>query len=149
MSRVIVPSKLDVGAKLPTYMTDGSAGMDMYSSIKYGNVVLKPQTVTMVKTGVSMAIPQGYYGQIASRSGLCIKRTIWAVGGVIDSDYRGEIGVLMYNGGSEDVVITPGERVAQIIFLPCMNKNNLTLQLHVELPSTERGSGGFGSTGKS
>lgn len=144
---IVVPTKLAENATEPKFMSEGAAAMDIYSLSGGEPIVLMPQQVTLIKTGVSMAIPRGFYAQIASRSGWCLKKTIWAVGGVIDSDYRGDIGVLMYNGGTSPVELTPGDRIAQLIFLPCEMKGHAHLQLCVELPDSQRGEGGFGSTG--
>lgn len=132
------------GLDLPAYATSGAAGMDVVSA---EDVTLTPGMRHAVATGLSVAIPGGYEIQVRPRSGLAFKYgiTVPNTPGTIDSDYRGELKVLLINHGTEDFVITRGERVAQLVLAPVTQ----ALWQEVEtLDNTERGSGGFGSTGR-
>ena len=125
------------------YQTDGSSGMDLYSA-NISNITLEPLDRISIPTGICMSIPLGYEAQIRPRSGLFIKNGINANFGTIDSDYRGEICVLIINLSKIDFIISRGMRVAQIIF----NKiEKVDLKASVELDNTIRGEKGFGSTG--
>ena len=131
------------GLPLPRYATDGAAGMDVVSA---EDVVLEPGKRHAVATGLSMAIPHGYEIQVRPRSGLALKHGVSVPNtpGTIDSDYRGELKVIMINHGDEPFVIARGERIAQLVLAP------VTLAEWQEvdtLSETERGEGGFGSTG--
>lgn len=132
------------GLALPAYATSGAAGMDVLSA---EDVVLAPGMRHAVATGLSMAIPEGYEIQVRPRSGLAFKHgvTVPNTPGTIDSDYRGELKVLMINHGSEDFVIKRGERVAQLVLAPVTQARWDEVD---ELDDTDRGSGGFGSTGR-
>lgn len=135
-----------VNVPLPKYQTPGSAGMDLHAAL-HAPIVLKPLERALVPTGLSLAIPPKYEGQIRPRSGLALKHgvTILNSPGTIDSDYRGEIKVLLVNLGSKKVTIQPLDRVAQLLIAPVA-----TAQLD-EVPSlapTARGDGGYGSTGE-
>jgi len=128
----------------PTYSTDGAAGMDLRAAIK-GAKTIKPGEVVKVDTGLCISIPEGYFGLLASRSGLGQAGIHLANGiGVIDSDYRGEVAVLLKNSSDEPFEITSSMRVAQLIIVPFAKA-----ELHdmFELADTGRGVGGFGSTG--
>ena len=128
---------------LMNYQTDGSSGMDLYSA-NISNITLEPLDRISIPTGICMSIPLGYEAQIRPRSGLFIKNGINANFGTIDSDYRGEICVLIINLSKIDFIISRGMRVAQIIF----NKiEKVGLKASVELDNTIRGEKGFGSTG--
>ena len=128
---------------LMNYQTDGSSGMDLYSA-NISNITLEPLDRISIPTGICMSIPLGYEAQIRPRSGLFIKNGINANFGTIDSDYRGEICVLIINLSKIDFIISRGMRVAQIIF----NKiEKVDLKASVELDKTIRGEKGFGSTG--
>lgn len=133
------------GAKLPVYATAGSAGCDLTACIDQ-NLVLKPMQRALVPTGLAMALPQGVEAQVRPRSGLAIKKgiTVLNAPGTIDSDYRGEVQVILINLGSEEFVIKSGDRIAQMVF--CRYEQP-TFQLCESLDETERGGGGFGSTG--
>ena len=136
---------LEYAKDLPliSYQTDGSSGMDLYSA-NISNIILEPLERISIPTGICMSIPLGYEAQIRPRSGLFIKDGINANFGTIDSDYRGEIYVLMINLSKIDFVIARGMRIAQIIF----NKiEKVDLKASVELDITNRGKRGFGSTG--
>ena len=133
------------GLPLPSYETDGAAGMDIRAAIA-SDETLKPGARMAIPTGLKMAIPSGYEVQIRPRSGLAFKHglTIANAPGTIDSDYRGEVKILLINLGEEDVDISPGMRIAQMVVAPVIQAN---LNLVSSLPDTKRGAGGFGSTG--
>lgn len=131
--------------ELPEYKTIGSAGMDLRASID-APIILKPLDRSLVPTGLFMSIPEGYEGQIRGRSGLALKNGITLANGIgtIDSDYRGEIKVILINLGKEDFEIDNGDRIAQFI----LNKyDRVDFDVVEDLDSTERNSGGFGHTG--
>ena len=131
------------GLPLPAYATSGAAGMDVVSA---EDVTLAPGARHAVATGLAMAIPQGYEIQVRPRSGLALKHgiTVPNTPGTIDSDYRGELKVILINLGTEPFVIARGDRVAQLVLAPVVQAawNEV-----IELDATERGAGGFGSTG--
>lgn len=139
-----IPVKLEPDAILPVYQTEHSAGMDLRSTV---DVTLTPGERRLVPTGLRMSIPEGYEGQVRPRSGLALKHGIGMVNapGTIDSDYRGEIGVLLINLGQETVTFQKGERIAQLVICPIARARLLPMD---ELEQTVRGAGGFGSTGK-
>jgi dUTP pyrophosphatase len=139
-----IPVSLGEGAILPGYQTADAAGMDLCSTVDFA---LEPLERRLVPTGIRMAIPRGFEGQVRPRSGLALKHGISMVNapGTIDSDYRGEIGVLLVNLGQNRVEFKSGDRVAQLVICPVIQAS---LTLVAELGETERGSGGFGSTGK-
>ena len=129
---------------LPKHQTEGSAGVDILSN---EDLILRPEDTKLISTGLSFEIPNEYYGQICSRSGLAVKNNVIVLNGVgvIDSDYRGEIKILLRNFGDIDFVIKKGDRIAQMVFLKYQRVN---FELTETLSETERGAGGFGSTGK-
>jgi dUTP pyrophosphatase len=132
---------------LPSYQSVGAAGLDLAAALAPGKgITLAPMMRALVPTGLVFQIPQGYEGQVRPRSGLAVKSgiTVLNAPGTIDADYRGEIMVLLINLGADPFVIGHGMRIAQLVIAP------VTLSVLVEageLDSTERGSGGFGSTG--
>lgn len=130
---------------LPKYATSGSAGMDLYAALEQAMTISKG-AVAMVPTNLAIALPHGYEAQIRSRSGLAAKNAIFCLNspGTIDSDYRGEIKVILANFGNEDFVINPGDRIAQMIIA---KYETVEWQLVENLDETDRGAGGFGSTG--
>lgn len=132
---------------LPKYETAGSAGLDLSAAID-APLVLEPGARLLVPTGISCAIPKGYEGQIRSRSGLSWKHGVIVLNapGTIDSDYRGEIKVMLMNLGQETFEITPSMRIAQIVFAPYATASWQEVS-SLEESTTERGAGGFGSTG--
>ena len=134
--------KLSELAKIPTRGSIFAAGYDLYSTEDY---TLNPLERYLFKTGISIAIPQGNYGRIAPRSGLAYKDGIDVMGGVIDQDYRGNVGVILINFGSSEKKITNGEKIAQLIIEPYVS---VIFQETDNLPETNRGSGGFGSSGQ-
>ncbi len=131
------------GLPLPAYATSGAAGMDVVSA---EDVTLAPGARHAVATGLSMAIPQGYEIQVRPRSGLALKHgiTVPNTPGTIDSDYRGELKVILINLGDEPFAIARGDRVAQLVLAPVVQA---AWDEVAELDATERGEGGFGSTG--
>lgn len=137
--------KIDSNAIIPTRGTSESAGADLYANIN-NPISISPQQTKMIGTGISMKIPDGFVGLIYPRSGISVKRDLAPANkvGVIDSDYRGEIMVALHNHGTTSKTINPNERIAQIVFteyyVPIFNEVE-------ELDDTERGEGGFGSTG--
>ncbi len=131
---------------LPHYATTGSAGMDLYADIAEA-VSLRPLERRLFPTGIRIALPEGYEAQVRPRSGLALKRglTVLNAPGTIDSDYRGEVGVLLINLSEETVEIQPGERIAQMVVA---RYEQVTWQPTDSLDDTERGEGGYGHTGK-
>ena len=138
--------KLDEKAILPTYGSSCAAGADLYA-LSDTPITVEVGATVLVHTGISMAIPNGYVGLIYARSGLACKRGLAPANkvGVIDSDYRGEIMVALHNHGSVPQTIENGERIAQIVFTPYLAA---TFNVTDELDDTDRGNGGFGSTGR-
>ena len=134
------------GLELPSYATPGAAGCDLRAAIG-ADLVIAPGARALVPTGVSVAIPSGYEGQVRMRSGLALREGLALLNapGTIDSDYRGEIRVIIANLGSEPAKLTRGDRIAQLVFAPVVR---VRLEPVTELPSSDRGPGGFGSTGK-
>lgn len=141
--RISIPITLGPDAILPSYETEGSAGMDLRIT---EDVELAPGEIKLAKTGLKAAIPIGYEGQVRPRSGLALKHGISLVNspGTIDSDFRGEIGIILINLGRMAVKLSKGERAAQLVICPVMRAE---WQVVDDLNSTERGDGGFGSTG--
>lgn len=131
--------------ELPHYATKASAGMDLRANLK-ADIIMKPMERTIVPTGLFLEIPIGYEAQVRPRSGLAIKKgiTVLNTPGTIDADYRGEIMVILINLSSEDFIIKHGDRIAQMIIA---SHQQAEWNLVEDLSSTERGSGGFGSTG--
>lgn len=131
---------------LPSYATPGSAGMDVRAYLPDGPIVLKTMARALIPTGLYMQLPHGYECQIRPRSGLAIKHGISLVNtpGTVDSDYRGEIGVIMINLGSEDFTINDGERICQMVI---KEYTRVDWELVSRIDETERGEGAFGHTG--
>lgn len=134
-------AKTSNDAILPKYATSQDAGCDLYG---IEDVVLKPGERISIKTGIKIEIPIGYYGRVAPRSGLAFKNGIDTLAGVIDAGYRGEIGVILINHGKEDFKIEKGNRIAQMIFEKI---DQAEFEEVEELSTTDRGDGGFGSSG--
>lgn len=135
------------GLPLPSYETEQAVGMDLRAALPEDNpMTLDPGKTAMVPTGLAMALPQGFEAQVRPRSGLAAKFGVTVLNspGTIDSDYRGEVKVILINHGPEAFVINRGDRVAQMVIAPVTQG---ILQETEELPDTERGEGGFGSTG--
>jgi len=137
--------KLSNSVLIPRYETLGSSGMDIAAHIEE-NLIVNPGEKTLVSTGFSISIPRGYEIQIRPRSGLAVKKNITVLNtpGTIDADYRGEIKVILINFGKEKFVIKNGDRIAQMVVCPVIHAD---LEEVEELSDTERGQGGFGSTG--
>ena len=131
---------------LPKYATTSSAGVDL-RAVLTSEITLAPLERKVVGTGIKIALPQGYEAQVRPRSGLSAKHGITVLNspGTIDADYRGEIGVIMVNLSSENYILNPGERIAQLVFV---RVEQVKWNLQDDLENTTRGEGGFGSTGK-
>ena len=145
MVKVLI-KRLSQEVELPSYKTSGASGMDLMAFLK-SSITVKPKSSFLVPTGLSMAFSEDYEVQIRPRSGLAAKNNISVLNtpGTIDSDYRGEIKVIIYNHGNEDFVVNNRDRIAQMVLTPVIK---MELQEANELPKTIRGKGGFGSTGK-
>jgi dUTP pyrophosphatase len=130
---------------LPQYMTEGSSGMDLFAFLEE-EVILLPGERRLIPTGISVAIPEGFEGQIRPRSGLAIRKGIGLVNGpgTIDSDYRGEVGILLINFGKDPFAIRNGERIAQMVISRVFRSILVEVD---DLPPTQRQEGGFGHTG--
>ena len=130
---------------LPGYMTDHAAGMDLVAAVER-ELVLSPGQRALVPTGIAIALPEGFEAQLRPRSGLALKSGITLVNtpGTIDADYRGEIRIILINHGHEAFVVRRGDRIAQMIVAPVCR---VRWDVQAALPSTDRGSGGFGHTG--
>ncbi|MEY5130239.1 MAG: deoxyuridine 5-triphosphate nucleotidohydrolase [Bacteroidota bacterium] len=135
----------EISGVLPVYATAGSAGMDITAALAEP-MILEPGAIVMIPTGIAIALPQGFECQVRSRSGLAAKHGIFALNapGTIDSDYRGEIKVILANSGKASYAIQPGERIAQLVIA---RYETVQWELVDSLDETERGTGGFGSTG--
>lgn len=145
MTKVLI-KKLDPSVELPAYKTNGASGVDLMAYVKEP-IRLKPNSSYLVPTGISVAFSEDYEIQIRPRSGLAAKNNISVLNspGTIDSDFRGEIKVILYNHGSEIFLIQNRDRIAQMIFVPVVKMQFEEVE---NLPETIRGEGGFGSTGK-
>ena len=145
MIKVLI-KKLNPKAELPKYKTEGSSGMDLMALIEKP-IKIKPQSSVLISTGLSIAIPEDTEVQIRPRSGLAAKSSISVLNtpGTIDSDYRGEIKIILFNHGKEEFTVNNMDRIAQMILMPVLKVEFEEVE---ELPKSVRGSGGFGSTGK-
>ena len=145
MARVLI-KKLNPGVELPVYKTSGASGMDLMAFTEEP-IIISPNCSYLVSTGLSMAFSEDYEVQIRPRSGLAAKKSITILNtpGTIDSDYRGEIKIILFNHGKEDFIINNKDRVAQMILTPVIK---MEFEETDNLPDTLRGEGGFGSTGK-
>ena len=145
MVRVLI-KKLDPNVKLPSYKTKGASGMDIMAFIKEP-INIKPQSSALISTGLSVAFSEDFEIQIRPRSGLAAKNNISVLNtpGTIDSDYRGELKILIFNHGNKDFEVNCGDRIAQMVLIPVVK---MELKETNNLPETIRGEGGFGSTGK-
>ena len=149
MPEILVPLKFfshGEGLEMPAYATAGAAGCDLRAAIEAPLLIL-PGGRALVPTGLAVAIPEGYEGQVRIRSGLAHDNGLLVVNapGTIDSDYRGEIRIIVANLGSEAVTLERGERIAQLVFAPVARAR---FEKVSELPASQRGEGGFGSTGR-
>ena len=145
MAKVLI-KKLDPAVELPAYKTEGASGMDLMALVKKP-INLKPNSSCLVPTGLAVAFSSDFEIQIRPRSGLAAKNSIGVLNtpGTIDSDYRGEIKVILFNHGKNDFLINNKDRIAQMILTPVIK---MDLEETDNLPETIRGEGGFGSTGK-
>lgn len=132
-------------AKVPTYGSEEAAGADLYAATDY-DIEIKPHETVKIGTGIAIAVPRGYYGGIYARSGLATKQGLRPANcvGVIDSDYRGEVIVALHNDTDEPQWVSAGSRIAQLLIQPVMRTDFNVVD---KLSDTERGNGGFGSTG--
>ena len=145
MVKVLV-KKLDPKVQLPSYKTKGSSGMDLMAFIK-DPIKIAPNTSALIPTGISVAIPNDVEIQIRPRSGLAVKSSISVLNtpGTIDSDYRGELKIILFNHSKEEFVVRNNDRIAQMVLMPVLK---IDFEEVDNLPDTLRGSDGFGSTGK-
>ena len=145
MAKVLI-KKLDPAVELPAYKTEGASGMDLMALVKEP-INLKPNSSCLVPTGLAVAFSSDFEIQIRPRSGLAAKNSISVLNtpGTIDSDYRGEIKVILFNHGKNDFLINNKDRIAQMILTPVIKMDREETD---DLPETIRGEGGFGSTGK-
>jgi len=145
MVKVLI-KKLDPAVEIPNYKTKGASGMDLMAFTKQP-IILAPKNSCLVPTGLSVAFPEEYEIQIRPRSGLAAKNNISVLNtpGTIDSDYRGEIKIILFNHGSSEFIVNNKDRIAQMILMPV---NKMDLEEVEILPDTLRGKGGFGSTGR-
>ncbi|MGL4451173.1 MAG: dUTP diphosphatase [Sarcina sp.] len=146
MENIIVKIVKEEGVKTPKYMTEGAAGMDVQAKIDEP-IVLKPLERKLIPTGIKIEIPFGYEVQVRPRSGLALKHGITLVNtpGTIDSDYRGEVGVILINLSNEEFTVNPGERVGQLVL---QKVYKMEFEEVEQLSTTVRAEGGFGHTGK-
>jgi dUTP pyrophosphatase len=146
MSSIAVRIKKLRPASIPCYMTEHAAGVDLHAALDSG-FTLHPGERALVPTGIAVEIPPGFEAQVRPRSGLALRHGIALVNspGTIDADYRGEIGVILINLGSEPFTVTNGERIAQMVFARCERAEFLEVE---ELGASGRGTGGFGHTGR-
>lgn len=140
-SELHIPIQLDAGAIAPKRATTSDAGYDLHA---IGTYLIDPNQRSTIRTGIRLAIPEGYYGRIAPRSGLAVKNGIQVLAGVIDAGYRGEILVCLHNSGAAPLPVATGDRIAQIIFERCHSAEFAPCET---LPASQRGEGGFGSSG--
>ncbi|HAD26320.1 MAG TPA: dUTP diphosphatase [Alphaproteobacteria bacterium] len=132
---------------LPDYASAGAAGLDLYAALPAGQpVTLDPGARALIPTGIALALPDGFEAQVRPRSGLALKHGVTVLNspGTIDADYRGEVGVILWNAGNSPFTVNRGERIAQLVVAPV---TRVRLREVAQLPPSERGDGGFGSTG--
>ena len=142
----ILVKKLNKKVQLPSYKTKGSSGMDLIAFID-NPIRITPNTLALISTGISIAIPEDFEVQIRPRSGLAAKSSIGILNtpGTIDSDYRGELKIILFNHGKKDFIVKNNDRIAQMVLMPILKVDFEEVE---ELPDTVRGKGGFGSTGR-
>tara|TARA_Y100000588_G_scaffold80885_1_gene85009 strand:- start:243 stop:680 length:438 start_codon:yes stop_codon:yes gene_type:complete len=145
MVKVLV-KKLNPKVKLPSYKTEGSSGMDLMAFVE-NQIIISPNNSALIPTGLSVAIPKDVEIQIRPRSGLAIKSSISVLNtpGTIDSDYRGELKIILFNHSNAEFIVKNNDRIAQMVLTPVLK---IDFEEVDALPDTTRGSGGFGSTGK-
>lgn len=137
--------KLKEDAKAPSYSYEGDAGLDIFS---YEEFVLKPGERKTVSTAIAIEFPKGYVALVWDKSGVASKFGIKSMGGVIDSHYRGELKIVMFNTSSQDYAVKKGDKIVQLLIQPVEHAELKVLSQDEELSSTERGEKGFGSSGK-
>lgn len=137
---------LEDGAGIPVYGSELAAGADLHAYLPDGSVVLKPMERALIPTGIRMALPAGFEAQVRPRSGLAAKSgiTVLNTPGTVDADYRGEVKVILINLSNENFTVKNGDRIAQLVIAPCTHAQFTEVKT---LDETERGEGGFGSTG--
>ena len=142
----ILVKRLDSKVKIPEYKTSGSSGMDLMAFVE-SSIKIAPNTLELIPTGLSIAIPEDLEIQIRPRSGLAVKSSVSVLNtpGTIDSDYRGELKIILFNHCNKDFIINNNDRIAQMVLTPVIK---MEFEEVDQLPKTIRGSGGFGSTGK-
>ena len=145
MVKVLV-KKLDPRVQLPSYKTEGSSGMDLMAFVD-SPIKIAPNTSALIPTGISLAMPNDVEIQIRPRSGLAAKSNIGVLNtpGTVDSDYRGELKIILFNHGTEEFIVKNKDRIAQMVLMPILK---IDFEEVEDLPDTLRGSGGFGSTGR-
>jgi len=138
----------DPGVPLPQYESSGAAGMDLRAFLA-ADVTIPPMGRVRIPTGLRIEIPEGYEGQVRPRSGLAIKFGVTVLNspGTIDSDYRGDVDIILANLGAEAFIVKNGDRIAQLIIAPVLSASDIAIAETGELSVTSRGGGGFGSTG--
>ena len=143
MSIKVLVKKICENAKMPSYAHPGDAGVDLYAA---KDTIIPPQGRALVPTGLKIAIPYGYEGQVRPKSGLALKHgiTVLNTPGTVDAPYRGEVGVILFNSSDKEYIAKSGEKIAQMVFC---RVENAEFELAEDLPETDRGEGGFGSTG--
>lgn len=146
--------QLTDSSTVPTYGSELAAGIDLYADVKhhapdggsgFETITIKPGERKLIKTGIAVSVPPGHYGRVAPRSGLAYKSGMDVMAGVIDEDYRGDVGVILINLGDKDFIVHHGDRIAQLITERC---TRCVLRTVDKLSDTARGAGKFGSTGK-
>ncbi len=145
MKYLEIPTTTEDEESLPAYTSSGAAGADVRAAIKE-NLVIKAGESALIPTGLKLAIPEGFEVQVRPRSGLALKNQITVLNtpGTIDSDYRGEVGIILINHGKKDFLVTPGMRIAQFVVAPVVQANFILCE---ELTATSRSEGGFGHSG--
>ena len=145
MVKVLI-KKIDPSVELPSYKTEGASGMDIMAFLKKP-IEIKPKTSSVISSGLLVAFSEDYEIQIRPRSGLAAKNNISVLNtpGTIDSDYRGELKIILYNHGHKSYIVNNGDRIAQMVLMPIVK---MELEESDHLPLSVRGDGGFGSTGK-
>ena len=145
MVKVLI-KKLDPAVEVPRYKTKGASGVDLMACLD-SPIKIAPNSLELIPTGLSIAIPEDLEIQIRPRSGLAAKSNIGVLNapGTIDSDYRGELKIILFNHGNKDFIVNNNDRVAQMVLMPILK---MELEEVDQLPESIRGSGGFGSTGK-
>lgn len=144
-----IPTLIQNKEYVPVYATNGAAGADVKAHLSEP-FTISPGHSALIPTGIRMAIPEGYEIQVRPRSGLALKQQITVLNtpGTIDSDYRGELGIILINHGTHDFIVTPGMRIAQLVLSPVTRAHFSLIEYEEELTATERGAGGFGHTGQ-